>query len=181
MIKKWETISSEHLVNLKIFNALKKTRLHPSDGRKDDFVVLESSDWVNVIPVTKENKIVMIEQYRHGSDTVTLEIPGGLIEKNEEPRLAAERECIEETGYKGENSAILTGISLPNPAFLNNRCHSYVWFDCEKKFEQNLDLNEDINVLELSVEQIKEFIDNGRINHSVILTAFLYYFRKYNV
>ncbi len=181
MIKKWETISSENLIDLKIFNALKKKRINPVNERADDFIVLDSHDWVNIIPITKDNKIVMIEQYRHGSDSVTLEIPGGLIEKGEEPRVAAERECMEETGYFGSSNAIQTGMSLPNPAFLNNKCYSYIWFDCEKKLEQNLDLNEVINVKELSIEEIKTYIDNGTINHSVILTAFLFYFRKFNI
>ncbi len=181
MIKKWETVSSEHLIDLRIFNALKKKRINPLNNRIDDFVVLDSHNWVNIIPITKDNKIVMIEQYRHGSDSVTLEIPGGLIEKDEEPRIAAERECMEETGYFSQNEAILTGISLPNPAFLNNKCYSYLWLDCELKFEQNLDLNEVISVKEFSMDEILNFIDNGTINHSVILTAFLFYFRKFKI
>lgn len=179
MIKKWQTIKQERLKDLKIFDLIKVERKHPDLGKQGSFVVLDSPEWINIIPITKDGKIVMIEQYRHGIDEITLEVPGGLVDENEEPAKAAQRECIEETGYAGPEDAELIGINQPNPAFLNNLCYSYVWHDCEKKYEQKLDGNEDINVVLVPVDKAKELILNKTIQHSIVLNAFFFYSLKY--
>ena len=98
MIKKWNTIGSRKAADLKIFNANWIERKHPDWDKSSNFVVLDSPNWVNIIPITKEGNVVFIEQYRHGTDEITLEVPGGLIESGENPGVAAERECQEETG-----------------------------------------------------------------------------------
>lgn len=148
-------------------------------NKESDFIVLDSAEWVNIIPVTKDNKVVLIEQYRHGIDGITLEVPGGLVENNEDPLTAAERECAEETGFVGSGKAILLGETLPNPAFLNNKCHSYIWFDCAKLKSQSLDRHEDIEVVEVPFDGIKEYIQSGKINHSLVLNAFFFYYMRY--
>ena len=181
MIVKWNTLESRLKEDLRIFKATEKTRVNPVTGDKGHFTVLESSGWVNVIPITADNKIILVEQYRHGSDSVTLEIPGGLIEPNEEPIKAAMRECTEETGYHSSEIPVLTGVSLPNPAFLNNHCYSYAWFGCKRIKEQDLDLHEVINVIELPLNEIKNYVTSGKINHSVILTAFFHFSLKFGL
>lgn len=181
MIAKWETIKEVGTEDLKIFSVKKVTRRHPEWNREGDFVVLDSPQWINIIPITPDNNVVMIEQYRHGIDEITLEIPGGLVDKNELPRIAAQRECEEETGYIGTEDATLIGQNQPNPAFLNNKCYSYVWFNCEKKSEQNLDQNEDIRVIEIPLDDIPELILKGTIKHSLVLTAFFFYDLKYGL
>ena len=67
----------------------------------------------------------------------------------------------------------------PNPAFLNNHCYSYVWFDCELKQKQDLDIHEDIEVIKVPLSEIKEYITSGKIDHSLVLTAFFFYGLKY--
>jgi 8-oxo-dGTP pyrophosphatase MutT (NUDIX family) len=145
-------------------------------NKESNFVVIDSPQWVNIIPITKEGKFVLIEQYRHGNDEITLEIPGGLVEINEDQRMAGERECIEETGFSADNNAIFLGETDPNPAFMNNKCYSYLWLDVERKNDQNLDGNEEIRVLEVDKEQLKNLIRENKIKHSLVLNAFLYYF-----
>lgn len=154
-------------------------RRNPISNEIGDFTVLDSPNWVNIIPITKDNKIILIEQYRHGTDSVTIEIPGGLIEKNEDPKVAAMRECTEETGFRSDDTIILSGVSYPNPAFLTNQCFSYVWFNCENSIEQKLDTHEIINIYKRSFTEVKEMIANGTINHSVILTAFYFFSLKF--
>lgn len=178
MIEKWNTLEVKNLGDQKIFNLYKVKREHPTLHKQGDFYVLDSPPWVNIIPITKSGKIVLIKQYRHGSNSVTIEIPGGLVEKGEDCQFAAERECAEETGYISSNKAILLGENLPNPAFLNNTCKSFLLTDCEKKQSQHLDANEDIEVFEASVDDIKNMINKGEINHSLVLTAFFFYFIK---
>lgn len=154
-------------------------RKHPDRDKSGRFVVLDSPGWVNIIPVTRDNKVVFIEQYRHGIDELTLEVPGGLVEAAEESVNAAARECTEETGFVGEGLPQLIGENIPNPAFLNNMCRSYVWFGCEKMKEQNLDGHEDIRVVEIPLADVKGMVMNGEIKHSLVLTAFFYYFLKF--
>ena len=178
MIKKWETISQSKIEKFKIFDAVWYKRQHPEIKKESDFIVLLSNPWVNIIPLTTEGNIILIEQYRHGIDNLTIEIPGGLVENNEDTRLAAERECIEETGYIGEGEAVLIGENHPNPAFLNNICYHYLWKNCKKQKEQNLDIHEDIRVFELPIDKIKTMIFNKQITHSLVLDAFLFYYIK---
>ena len=179
MIKKWETIERRQAEDYRIFRAEWIKRKHPDWSKTGNFVVLDSPKWVNIIPITKDNKVVLIEQYRHGIDDITLEVPGGLVEEGEDPIQAAERECIEETGFRGKNCAILLGENLPNPAFLTNKCWSYVWFDCEENDIQHLDGNEDIQVVLLPLVEVRNYIEDKRINHSLVLNAFFFYFLKY--
>lgn len=178
-IKKWLTIDKKFIGNFRIFELFEIERKHPGREKSGKFVVLDSPRWVNIIPVTKDNKVVFIEQYRHGIDDITLEVPGGLVESAEEPVMAAARECTEETGYVGEGMPVLIGENIPNPAFLTNKCWSYAWFGCEKTKEQKLDGHEDIRVMEIPFDDVKSMIMKGDIQHSLVLTAFFFYFLKY--
>ncbi len=180
MIKKWETVSERKIDNFKIFSLSWVKRRHPDWNKESEFVVLKSPQWVNIIPITKEGNVILIEQYRHGTDEITLEVPGGLVEKDEDPCEAGERECREETGFAGEEQALLLGENIPNPAFLTNRCYSYVWFNCKKVSGQKLDGHEDIRVIEVPVKEIKQMILNKKIQHSLVLTAFFFYFLQYS-
>lgn len=179
MISKWETTESKKVADLFIFDAYIKKRKNPNSGEVGNFTVLESPNWVNIIPITKDNEIILIEQYRHGTDSVTIEIPGGLIEVGEDSMIAGARECTEETGYKSSESPILTGVSYPNPAYQSNKCFSYVWFNCELELVQNLDKHEIIKIHKRTLEEVKNMILDGTINHSVILTAFYFFSLKF--
>ncbi len=179
MLKKWQTKSEKAVGNFKIFDLYSVQRANSEDTKSGEFYYLDSPEWVNILPITKDNKIVFVEQYRHGSDSITLELPAGLIEKGEAPRIAAMRECTEETGFTSSNEPELLGTILPNPAFMNNKCYAYLWRDCERQFAQNLDANEEIEVHLLDFEAVKRKIQNGEINHSLVLCNFLYFSIKY--
>jgi len=174
MIKIWETVEENLRLNHNIFDTFSVIRKNPKNSSISDFTLIKSLDWVNIIPITKKNKIVMIEQYRHGIDNITLEIPGGMIEKNEDPALAGQRECKEETGYHSNEETILLGITQPNPAFMNNVMYHYLWKNCELKYEQNFDEFEDINVVLYSINEVEEMILNGKLKHSLVIAAFYY-------
>ncbi len=179
MISNWKTKEIKKIGDYRIFSFNSAVRTNPSSGLDSEFYFLNTPNWVNVIPITKDNKIIFVEQYRHGTDSVTLEVPAGLIEPSEAPRSAAERECLEETGYSSIEPAELLGVNSPNPAFLNNKCYSYLLKNCEKTFEQNLDSNEVIDVHFIEPLKVKEMIHSGEINHSLVLTAFFFYSLKY--
>lgn len=179
MIEKWQTVNIIDNFDLTIFKAQKVQRENPVTKKIGVFTVLNSKDWANIIPITPEGKIVMVEQYRHGTNEVTIELPGGLIEIGENPEKAAIRECKEETGYVSDKKPILLGVSRPNPAFLNNKCYSYLWENCGKVCGQNLDTHEVIKIHEFSQEEVKHKINSGEINHCVILTAFYFFSLRY--
>lgn len=180
-IAKWKTISTEFCENYRVFDVYKKKRENPKTKVVGEFTALSAPEWVNIIPITVDNEIILVEQYRHGIDDISLELPAGIVEKNEEPRFAAERECKEETGYIGEGDAILLGSVRPNPAFLDNFCHHFLWKNCQLKFQQNLDDNEDINVIKVPFSEIKNLIIEKKINHTLALSAILFFSLNNNI
>ncbi len=178
-MKKWETIEKHHVGNFRIFDLYRYKRVHPEKQTTSEFVVLDSPNWINIIPITRSGDIIFVEQYRHGTDDLSWEVPAGLIEKNEPPQIAAERECIEETGYCSESPAELLGFVEPNPAFLGNRCYHFLWKDCELKFQQKLDENELIKVHLVNNKDLNELIKSGVVRHSLVISALFYYNLKY--
>ncbi len=176
ILEKWKTVKVVNSIDLKIFTANLVQRINPKTQKPSDFVVLNSRNWVNIIPITSENNIVMIKQYRQGIDEITLEIPGGLVDSNEEPATAAMRECIEETGFYSSEPIVYLGKVHPNPAFLNNTCFTFLWKNVEKKFQTKFDPNEDIEIAMFNEKEIKNLILSGKITHSIVLNAFFFYF-----
>src|ERR1041384_7688331 len=124
MIKPWPKRGSRTLGDFRIFTLRADVKVSPRTRQEHDFFVIDSVNWVNVIAVTPDQQLVMVEQYRHGSNTVELEIPGGMMDPGEtSPVATAVRELREETGYEGENARIL-GRILPNPAIMSNVCYT---------------------------------------------------------
>ncbi|MFC1839284.1 NUDIX hydrolase [Thermodesulfobacteriota bacterium] len=178
-VDKWKLISSERDKSFRIFNLRTDRARSPRTGEEHDFYVFESPEWVNIIPVTKENEVVLIRQYRHGIQDVTLEIPGGIVEPGDTPLKGARRELKEETGYAGRDMIYL-GMVHSNPAIFNNRCHTYLALDCQPDGSQNLDDKEDIEVVLKQLEEIPGLIKEGMISHSLILAAFYRYYMEYD-
>jgi 8-oxo-dGTP pyrophosphatase MutT (NUDIX family) len=143
-----------------------------------DFYILESSDWINVIPLTADDKVVMIRQYRHGSREVTLEIPGGLVDPGDTPKKAAARELLEETGYQAKKW-LKIGVVNPNPALFNNHCHTFLAQDVNKGADPTPDQTEDIEVVLIPLADIPKLILKGKFDHAMVITAFCHYFLRH--
>ncbi len=176
--KLWTIITSTHDRSFRVFDLRTDRARSPRTGEEHDFFVLESSPWVNVIPLTKGGDVVMIEQYRHGIQEVTLEIPGGLIEPGDSPEEAARRELREETGY-GDGELIDLGFVYPNPAIQNNRCHTFLANNVAPVGRQEMDDKEDIEVVLFPLAEVPELIQGGRITHSLVIVAFYRLFLEY--
>ncbi len=174
----WKKKSSKNIADCRVFKIREDFSERGSDKKESSFFVIESPDWVNVIAVTKDEQVVLIEQFRHGLAETILEIPGGLIDNGEEPEAAAKRELLEETGYSSENFIFL-GKSHPNPAIQNNTVYFFLAADCEKTGETSFDEHESVLTKIVSLEEAKNLIANGIITHSLVIAAF-YYFSIYS-
>ncbi len=177
MIRPWQCIRSRSIQSFRVFSIRTDTALSPRTGIEHDFHIIESEDWVNIIPLTGKGEVVMIRQYRHGAREVTLEIPGGLVDPGDTPEEAAARELLEETGYRGE-ALVKIGAVNPNPALFNNRCYTFAAQNVTKITEPMPDQAEDIEVVLIPLSNIPKLIQTGEINHAMVITAFYWYFFK---
>ena len=168
--KKWELVDDRLHAKCRIFEVRSQHFRHPIDGREGDFYVLNTSDWVNVLAITPAEEIVMVRQFRYGSRELSLETPGGVIEKGEDPVIAGLRELLEETGFAGK-SARLISECRPNSAILSNRCHIVLAENVEKVAEVDFDPNEEIETVLIPIAKISDLVRSGEISHSLALNA----------
>lgn len=177
MLKSWKCIGSKLNQSFRVFSVRTDTVISPRTGYEHDFYIIESSDWINIIPITQDENVIMVRQYRHGSKMITLEIPGGLVEYGDTPEKAALRELMEETGYEAKE-IIKIGEVNPNPALFNNRCHTFLARGLKKVSDPKPDQTEDIEVVLIPVSEIPELILKGEIDHAIVISAFMFYFLK---
>lgn len=170
MRREWKLLKTGEGPDLGLFKVRYNWRENPRNGRERKTVTLDSVDWVNVVAITRDEKVVVVRQYRFGIEDFTTEIPGGMVDPGEDPGRAAARELLEETGYSSRHWESLGSVQ-PNPAFLNNLCHHWIARDVEKTGDLDLGEGEDITVRLLSLEEIRHEIEIGRLRHSLALSA----------
>lgn len=172
-VEKWPRQASQPLHNYRVFTTRQDTRISPRTGQEHTFYVIESPDWINIIPLTAEGEVVMIEQFRHGTAAITLEVPGGMVDEGEAPIEAAVREMREETGFAAEK-VLPIGQVAPNPALFNNSCYSFVALNCHRVGEQSFDGSEDISVRLIPLADVPDMIRAGQITHALTIDAFYF-------
>ena len=145
----------------------------PSGHVVEVFYVLEYSNWVIAVAITEDDKVLMVHQYRHAAEIVSLEIPGGVIDPGEEPQQAMRRELLEETGYQFDDFELLS-VVYANPSTANNHTYCYLARGGKKVQEQHLDEQEDIVVEEFTLAEIKDLLLNNKIAQSLHCTGLFY-------
>lgn len=174
MAEPWRRRGKRRLLETVIFGIDAHTLIHPRSGRDHDFFIVDAPDWCNVVPLTRDNQVVMVRQRRHGIDEETLELPGGMIDPDDaSPLEAARRELEEETGYRARE-LLPTGVIAPNPAMQTNRCWSFLARDVELVGKPQLDGAEDIDVVLVPYAEIPERVARGEIVHALVVVAFAY-------
>jgi len=175
MLKHWQQTGSKMAGDFRIFKIRSDEKLNPRTGKLCDFFVIESVDWVNIIAVTPNDELVMVEQYRHGSNSVELETPGGMMDPHEnDPVATGERELREESGYVGTAARAL-GWVYANPAIMNNRLHFVLVENCVLKHETEFDHSEDLVTRLVPWKDIPRLVQEGKIRHPLVVVALYHY------
>ena len=173
----WICDAEQTLLASPVMSVVEQLCHSSEDGRQFKFYLLRSRDWCNIIPITEDGKIVLVKQWRIGIAAHTLEMPGGVSDP-EDPdfQASALREMEEETGYVALPGAQVRslGWTHPNPAILNNRCHSFIVGPVRRTNQQRLDPGEMIEVIEVPIRELPERILDGEFTHALMLNAFLF-------
>jgi 8-oxo-dGTP pyrophosphatase MutT (NUDIX family) len=166
----WPTVGRSIRREHGVFATEEVQRRSPRTGEVRPFQLLHMPDWVNVIALTEDEQVVLVEQYRHGIDAVTVEVPGGMVDPGEDPAAAAVRELREETGYVGEAPQPL-GWVHPNPALQTNRCSTWLIRNVRAIAVPEPDEGEHLGVLTVPRHELPAWIRQQRITHSLVIAA----------
>ena len=167
---RWKRLASEAGPELPLFRVRYDTMQHPTSAEEFQRLVLETSDWVTVVAVTTDERIVMVEQYRFGVGELTVEPVAGMVDPGEDSLCTAKRELTEETGFGGGSWRYLGSVQA-NPAIHNNLCHHWLVEGVEAVQAPAPDPGEAIRVHLMTLDEIKECIEDGRLRHPLGLSA----------
>lgn len=174
----WRELRREPLVDCRIFSVERSIAVSPVDGSEHDYYRVLSTDWVQIIPITAADEVVMVRQYRHGASSLVLEIPGGLIEAGEEPQAAAIRECLEETGFAAERAYAMSALN-PNPAIHAHRLHSFFARGVRRVAEIAQTPTEFTEVELVPLDRIAEYLRTGKIDHCLVAATLWQYLHEF--
>lgn len=177
---KWKVLSSEYLFNDQWFKVRKDICETPGGKIVDPYYVYEFPVWAAAFGLTEEGKIVLVRQYRHALGETLLELPGGCVDdtdKNNEAAIA--RELLEETGYAFSSWQYLGRISA-NPSTNNNLLHMFLATGGKKVAEQQLDPNEEIEVVLVTMEELKQMLRENKVVQAMHVSCIMYALEKLN-
>ena len=174
-VDRWETLESEQLADCRVFSVRRDDKQRVSldqqrAGQRHSFFVIDSPNWINVVALDRAGDVVLIEQYRQGTDSVTLEVPGGLVDPGEDPLQSAIRELREETGYVSDAWHHL-GTTLPNPAIQSNRLDTFLALNAVQAERPEFDTTEHIEVTVASLDSALDMVVSGEIDHALVIVA----------
>lgn len=176
-MQKWKLLESKYIIQ-RPWATLRVDKLElPNGNIKDEYYVLEYPTWVNMVAITEDDKVLFVRQYRHGSGQILVELPAGVVEDGEEPEVAARRELLEETGYAFEAIEYICEL-FANPATSGNITYTYLLTGGKKVQEQQLDNSEDIEVVEMSMDEAKQFLFDNKIGQALHSSALFYTFQR---
>ena len=170
---KWKVLESTYLHKEPWLTIRKDKCQLPNGNIVPAFYVNEYPDWVNAFALTKEGKVIMVRQYRHGINSIETELPGGVVEDGETWQEGVKRETLEETGYTFDKVEYLGKISA-NPSTTNNFMHMFLATGGEKVADQDLDDSEEVEVLLMTIDEVKELVKENKIMQSLHVNCIMY-------
>jgi 8-oxo-dGTP pyrophosphatase MutT (NUDIX family) len=171
---RWTTFRTAEEADCRVFRLTRRTSRHEGDRRESDWFVIDTDDFVNVVALTDEREVVLVRQFRHGSETFSLELPGGMVDEDEDPLAAGVRELREETGFVGKSARTFASCH-PNPAIMNNRCHFVLVEGAQLASAVDWDEHEEMEVITLPIEEVYRACREGELTHSLTLAALLHF------
>ena len=168
-VRPWRRVAGQIAFEHALFDVERQEIAAGGDRR--EVVAIHTGNWVNVIPMRDDGQVVLIRQWRFGIAAPTLEIPGGVVDPGETALEAAQREMLEETGYRAASWTPL-GTVHPNPAFMSNECSMFLAEGLEWIESPRGDGDEEIEVDSAPLASIPDLIRDGRISHSLVIVAF---------
>jgi len=166
----WDLIEETEYADCRVFAVHKKRYQLPHKQREGEYYVIDGADWVNVVGITANMELILINQFRAGIDSLSLEVPGGMMEAGEDPIEAGIREFREETGYSSDKVRLL-GWTHPNPAIQSNRCFVVLAEGVEQTHPTDWDEDEEIETLLQPLKSLDERIAEGEITHALTHVA----------
>lgn len=170
----WGELERTPLADYGIFQVVRKRAISPRTAQPVTFHTIASADWVQVVPVAADGRLVMVEQFRPGPEMPSLEFPAGLVDADEAPEAAAARELAEETGFRTVQ-LIHLGSVYPNPAINENQLHVWLALECEPAGPLEPDEGEDIRVHLIAHDDFERLRSRGEIHHALVITAWHLY------
>ena len=175
-LEPWPEVERATIADGRIFTVERSMAVSPVDGERRPFHRVVSVDWAQILPITARDEAVLVRQYRHGAQRVTLEMPGGMIDPGEDPATAALRECLEETGYRVHTARPL-GVVSPNPALFTNKLHTFYATDAVAERAVQNTGSEVTEVVLVPVADLEELLASGEIDHALVAGALWRYLR----
>jgi ADP-ribose pyrophosphatase len=169
-VRAWRRVGAETIFSHRLFELRRESLASEEGDAAREALVLDAPRWVNVVALAEDNTVLLVRQWRFGIAAPTLEIPGGMVE-DESPRRAAERELVEETGYRAAAWRELGAVD-PNPAFLTNRCTTFLATGLARVGEPEGDGEEEIRVETRRVDELPDLVARGEIRHALVVAAF---------
>ena len=173
----WKTLNSEYISKHPYFTARKDTCEMPDGIIVDAYYVVELPSSVCALAITEDGNVLLAKQYRHPLEETLIELPGGFVDAGEEPDKAIDRELLEETGHEFTSIEFVGKVSA-NPGLLTGYTHLYLARGGKKVASQRLDHNEEIEVLQMPLEEVRTMFLNNEIPQALHVGCLFYAFNK---
>jgi 8-oxo-dGTP pyrophosphatase MutT (NUDIX family) len=176
-LRRWHVRGRQAVGSYRIFD-VERVALEDGDGRsRGDAFTLRFPDWCNVVAITPDDRLVLVWQYRFGSEALSLEIPGGVVDPRESPHEAARRELREETGYEADSIEPLLTLEA-NPALQANRCFTFLARNARPTGVTGFDAQEELETVLAPASRVADLLDGGQVTHALVHSALEAYWRK---